>query len=377
MRLIKDYTMVFINSKKYGSSIQLYKKVNGDTSYYITYKDEYNKLKRLKIGDKSMGTTEAFCNQKRIEILNGIRLGEEAPILAKRKRKIIITLNEIADIYFKQREAYVKDNTRSRQKYATKSRKKFGNENIYNITTDKILDYQIELKKQGLAPATVNDTINFLGTLFNVAIEENLFKERNPVKSKKIKKLKTDNQRERYLTKKEIQKLYLNLENETLKLFVELALSTGGRLETILNIKVKDVNIDNKMITLKDLKNDSSYRGFISSDLASYLDKHIEDLSINSFIIGGKNTKIPTRTISRHLKTVMDRLFNQGLDTKDSKNRAVIHTLRHTFASHLAINGTPIFTIQKLMNHRDINMTMRYTKLAPDSGRDFVEKLYA
>jgi len=54
----------------------------------------------------------------------------------------------------------------------------------------------------------------------------------------------------------------------------------------------------------------------------------------------------------------------------------VIHTLRHTFASQLAINGTPIFTIQKLMNHSNINMTLRYAKLSPDSGRDFVNDLY-
>ena len=40
----------------------------------------------------------------------------------------------------------------------------------------------------------------------------------------------------------------------------------------------------------------------------------------------------------------MNELFNQGLEKDDSKNRTVIHTLRHTFASHLAINGTPIFT---------------------------------
>ena len=45
------------------------------------------------------------------------------------------------------------------------------------------------------------------------------------------------------------------------------------------------------------------------------------------------------------------------------------------FASHLAINGTPIFTIQKLMNHKDITMTMRYTKLAPDSGSEAIENL--
>ena len=368
--------MGFVNSKKY-DGVQLYHKANKDISYYIRFRDEHNKLKRVKIGDKSQGITEAYCNQKRVEVINTIILGESSPILARNKKEKVVTLNEVAEIYFQQREAHTKDLARSRQKYATKTRKKFGEDNIYHISTDRILTYQAELKKQGLAPATVNDTLGFIGTLFNVAIEENLFNGQNPVKSKKIKKLKTDNQRERYLTKKEISKLYENIDNETLKLFVDLALSTGGRLETILNIRVKDINIENKVITLKDLKNDSTYRGFISTDLALTLEKHIEDLSINSFVIGGNVTKMPTRTISRHLKTVMDRLFNQGLDTKDSKNRAVIHTLRHTFASHLAINGTPIFTIQKLMNHRDINMTMRYAKLSPDSGRDYVEKLYA
>ena len=50
--------------------------------------------------------------------------------------------------------------------------------------------------------------------------------------------------------------------------------------------------------------------------------------------------------------------------------------LRHTFASHLAINGTPIFTIKELMNHSDIEQTMRYAKLAPDSGKKNVINLY-
>ena len=67
-------------------------------------------------------------------------------------------------------------------------------------------------------------------------------------------------------------------------------------------------------------------------------------------------------------------MFNCGIDGDDRKNKVVIHTLRHTFASHLAINGTPIFTIQKLMNHKDIKMTLRYAKLSPDSGRESILK---
>jgi len=112
------------------------------------------------------------------------------------------------------------------------------------------------------------------------------------------------------------------------------SLCTGGRLETILHIQKKD------------------------------------------FVVGGETRKFPSRTITRHMKSILDDLFNGGLDKRDSKNRVVTHTFRHTFASHLAINGTPIFTIQKLMNHKDIQQTMRYAKLAPDSGRDMVEEPY-
>ena len=62
--------MAYVNSKKFGSTVQHYKKENGDISYYITYKDEFNKLKRIKVGDKSQGITEPYCNRKRNEILN-------------------------------------------------------------------------------------------------------------------------------------------------------------------------------------------------------------------------------------------------------------------------------------------------------------------
>ena len=77
----------------------------------------------------------------------------------------------------------------------------------------------------------------------------------------------------------------------------------------------------------------------------------------------------------RRLRSMLDELFNKDINTNDRKNKVVFHSLRHTFASHLAINGTPIFTIQKLMNHKDIRMTLRYAKLSPDSGRESILSL--
>ena len=88
-----------------------------------------------------------------------------------------------------------------------------------------------------------------------------------------------------------------------------------------------------------------------------------------------ESDKLFPKNPQRRLRDKLDHLFNSEFDDNDRKSKVVFHTLRHTFASHLAINGTPIFTIQKLMNHRDIKMTLRYAKLSPESGREAVDYL--
>ena len=79
--------MGYTNSKKY-DGVQLYQKKNKDISYYIRYKDENEKLVRIKIGDKSKGITEPYCKQKRDEILNKIRIGEDKDLENKTNKKL-------------------------------------------------------------------------------------------------------------------------------------------------------------------------------------------------------------------------------------------------------------------------------------------------
>ncbi len=52
-----------------------------------------------------------------------------------------------------------------------------------------------------------------------------------------------------------------------------------------------------------------------------------------------------------------------------------IHTLRHTFASHLVMNGVDLPTVKRLMGHTDIQTTMIYAHLAPEHLSDAVNKL--
>ena len=365
--------MGYVASKKY-DGVQLYHKSNKDISYYIRYRDEYDKLVRIKIGDKSKGITEPFCSQKRSEIINSIRLGTEAPI--KHKKRNGILFETVAKKYFEDLELHSAVNT---IKDFTSKYNNHLSEYIGNLTLDRItIEHLEKLQKDRikiLSEKTVNQLIELVGTIFNYAIKKDLSKVPNP--TIKIKKFKIDNVRERFLAEDEITILFNELrENNLLVLFLKFALTTGGRLETLLHIQKKDIDLMSKTLTLHDLKNKDTYKGFLTDDIIKLIKPNFKQLKANDYLISLDGTKTTSRQIQSRLKPKLDKLFNEELEKSDRKNRVVIHTLRHTFASHLAIKGTPIFTIQNLMNHKDIKQTMRYAKLAPDSGRNFVNELY-
>lgn len=68
--------------------------------------------------------------------------------------------------------------------------------------------------------------------------------------------------------------------------------------------------------------------------------------------------------------------FNEHILKNDRANKVVNHTSRHTFATHLVMNHVSIFEVQKLMNHKDINQTLRYAKMIEDNKRVAINKLF-
>jgi integrase len=339
-----------------------------DKVYLIRWRE--NDKDRLKtIGKYSEGIRVNYCVQKRNEIITKLRLGEEPPTIAKKKKKDITTLDDLADIYFKDKELHSKTATRRLGKYKLHIGSRIGNKDINLIKDQDIDNIQKELLKEKKANATINNVVALTSTIINHAIKKGIYTGSNPIT--KVQSLKEDNHRERFLNIDECKQLIEAVSDDIeLSLFVKLSLSTGGRLETILHIQKKDIDFTHNSINLKDLKNDNTYKGFIDDELKEILKHYSNCINSNDNIVPSSSS-----TISRKLSTVLNKLFNQGLETTDRKNRVVIHTLRHTFASLLAINETPILTIKKLMNHRDIKQTMRYAKLSPDNGSDRVVSL--
>ncbi|NUW27137.1 site-specific integrase [Arcobacter butzleri] len=345
--------------------------LSGDRAYYITYKDISQKKIWLKIGLHSEGIREAYCHQKRNEIVTKQRLGEDLPYIAVKKDSK--TLFEFAKEFYNFKELYNKQNKKTRSRIENRLKTHFiGSKPIKMITKADIENFRLEIQKD-IMPATVNFIIQQVSSIFNWAIENEVIN-KNPCKT--IKNFKVNNSRLRYLEINEIKRLLDTIKNDSsLYYFVMISLSTGGRLQTICNIKPSDIK-PNGSIRLYDFKNESEYFGFLNDKLKDEIDEFIKKLNIgkNDFIF--KNTgkqSYSNQYYYRKLQPIFDILFNP--EGTEVLNKVTIHTLRHTFASQLAISETPILTIKKLMNHNDINTTMRYAKLSKSSGEKHVDNL--
>lgn len=367
---MKGINMIRKKSNKF-TGVYYQELMNGDKSYYITYKNN-SKDVWTKIGLYSEGIREAYCSQKRNEIVSKIRLGEELPHVANKNNSSSIKLLEIAEKFYDLKELHNKQNKKTRSRTIAKLKNHYiGNMPIKNIKKSDIENFQIELEKD-LMPATINFIIQQTSSIFNWSIE-NGFINSNPCKF--VKNLKVKNARLRYLEIDEIKRLLETIKNDKhLYYFVLLSLATGGRLQTICNIKVSDIK-DNGSIRLYDFKNESEYFGFLNNDLKENIFKYIKssDLKEDDYIFNYTgNQSYTNQYYYRKLQPIFDVLFNpKGTDPLE---KVTIHIFRHTFASQLAINDTPILVIKKLMNHNDIKATMRYAKLSKSSGELHVDK---
>jgi len=78
--------------------------------------------------------------------------------------------------------------------------------------------------------------------------------------------------------------------------------------------------------------------------------------------------------VSNLFERVMAKLkFNEGIT--DRRDKLVFHSLRHTYGSWLAMQGTTILIIKELLGHKKIEMTMRYAHLLPDHKKEAVLQL--
>jgi integrase len=254
----------------------------------------------------------------------------------------------------------------------------FGDVPITEISPSRVSAYKVHLRKKGLAPATINLHRGFLRHAFKKAVREWEWVSENPVE--KVPGEKINNARDRWLTLDEEKRLIdacviyatgkgnVMVAHYWLQEIVVFALNVGMRQDEILSLSWPDVDLFRRTATVMKSKNGEKRTIPLNRKAFAVLKAKARGREITKGYVFA--SEVGTKILARNLH----RAFC------DAKGRAEIedfrfHDLRHTFATRLVQAGVDLYKVAKLLGHKDIKMTQRYSHHYPESLRAGVEVL--
>ena len=300
----------------------------------------------------------------------------------------------------------------------------FGQKKLAKISRLNVVEYRKNRLKT-VSPVTVNREIALLRHMFNVSIQWELCA-KNPVLG--LKQF-DETRRDRFLSIEEVQRMRATLTRKiaeskggsrwdwkTLEIVVLVAFHTGMRRGENLNMEWDHINWERRHIFIPKTKNKEPRRIPISSELFDNLldhhrrvldlfERHVQvaetklSSAINAneskqrlavlqankekaekWLEGAERWVFPSYDRNANLVPLKDVKVGFGKLLRDAGIRGFrFHDLRHTFASHFMMNGGNLYTLAKLLGHKNIKMTMRYADLSQDyidGERERLDKMW-
>ncbi len=205
----------------------------------------------------------------------------------------------------------------------------------------------------GTSPKTLNNELGYLRAVYNELRGLGVIDYPNPLEL--VKPLRVQERELSWLTSEQIAELLQAIrsgcDNPHVEIIVLICLATGARWSEA--EKLKSHSVRNRVITFSGTKSGKVRSVPISAELEARIIRHWR-------VHGQPNSAITAFRRALARTTI-----------KLPKGQAA-HSLRHTFASHFIQNGGNIVTLQRILGHSSLAMTMRYAHLAPDHLQDAV-----
>jgi integrase len=258
-----------------------------------------------------------------------------------------IRLKDLITSWFNHHGKTLKDGSR-RYTALLRTCESLGNPIAQKLRAKDYLTYRSKRLSDGLSSKTCNNELTYLSAVFNEMRRGQVISYSNPLEE--IRPIKIEETELSYLSSEQITELLEEIDHHDAKLITKICLATGCRWGEAQSLKRRQVR-----------------------------DKHIHFTNTKS----SKNRNIPiSEELEQEIHNIKkEQLFDWSLS---AFRRALVrtsielpkgqssHVLRHTFASHFMMNGGNILTLQRILGHSSLTMTMRYSHFAPEHLQDAV-----
>lgn len=219
------------------------------------------------------------------------------------------------------------------------------------LTVDQIQSYLLWLiNKRHCSESKIHTTINALKFYFEQVLhkEKMFFEIPRPKKTIKLPVVQSKN---------EVAKIINSKDNIKHKTILMLAYAAGLRVSEIVNLMISDIDSERMVICVRQAKGKKDRQVMLSEKLLLQLRDYYQAYKPKQYLFEGMDGgKYSDRSVQE--------IFKSAKQIANNKKGGGIHSMRHSFATHLLESGTDIRIIQELLGHNDLKTTTRYTHVS-------------
>lgn len=222
------------------------------------------------------------------------------------------------------------------------------------LTLEDINAYQQHLTRdRKVGWGTFNQSVGAIRFFYGVTLEKDWDIQRIPYQ-------KTGRKLPVVLSCEEVSKLFEVITNLKHRAMLMTAYAAGLRASEVTHLRVGDIDGQRMVVRVEQSKGRQDRYVMLSHKLLVVLREYWKAYRTTHWLFAGQNPAQPLTRASVH------KVFRKAKIKAGIAKRATVHTLRHSFATHLLESGVNIRAIQLLLGHRSLRSTQIYTHVARD-----------
>ena len=232
------------------------------------------------------------------------------------------------------------------------------NHSVESCDAQKIRSYILYCYEHlKLAENTLHSRINALKFYFEQVLhrEKMFFKE--------IPRPKKHSQLPKTIHKNDIKKMFDVTKNLKHNTMLKLCYGMGLRVSEIVNLKIRDIDSNNMQVFIEKSKGKKDRYVNLPQSILEQLRVYYKEYRPKIYLFEGQNGE-------QYAKRSLQNVFKNALRKAKINKNVGIHSLRHSYATHLLEQGTDIRFIQELLGHKDLKTTLIYTNVSNNSIRN-------